>query len=326
VRIAVAKRRLYLTIAISAFLAVPLAAQAQGYPSRPIRSIMTVAGGADVVARLVAQGLTGALGQPVVVETQCGAGGAIGAETVARAAPDGYTIMLTSASALVMNRFLSKNARLDPLKDFTPITKAFETVALIVTSPALPVGSVRELIEYAKRHPGRLSYGTSGIGTTHHLSGESIRLLTGIDWVHVPYKGGPPVITDLVAGEIQVGFSILATAAPFLASGKIRVLAVNGAKRYHVIPDVPTVAEQLPGYEAPSTWGGYFGPAAMPRAIVARLHDEIVRILNSPEVRAKAEDIGFPVATSTPEELSSTIRRDIEYTAGIVKAVGIRPE
>ncbi len=314
------------TIAAWACLALPLAAQAQGYPSRPIRSIMTVAGGADIVARLVAQGLTGALGQPVVVETQSGAGGAIGAESVARAAPDGYTIMLTSASALVMNRFLSKSARLDPLKDFTPITKAFETVALVVTSPALPVGSMRDLVEYAKRHPGKLSYGTSGIGTTHHLSGESIRLLTGIDWVHVPYKGGPPVITDLIAGEIQVGFSILATAAPFIASGRIKILAVNGAKRYHVIRDVPTVTEQLPGYEPPSTWGGYFGPARMPRTIVARLHDEIVRILNSPEVRAKAEDIGFPVATSTPEELNATIRRDIEYTAGIVKAIGIRPE
>jgi tripartite-type tricarboxylate transporter receptor subunit TctC len=326
VRIAVKKRCLCSTIAAWACLALPLAAQAQGYPSRPIRSIMTVAGGADIVARLVAQGLTGALGQPVVVETQSGAGGAIGAEAVARAAPDGYTIMLTSASALVMNRFLSKSARLDPLKDFTPITKAFETVALVVTSPALPVGSMLDLVEYAKRHPGKLSYGTSGIGTTHHLSGESIRLLTGIDWVHVPYKGGPPVITDLIAGEIQVGFSILATAAPFIASGRIKVLAVNGAKRYHVIRDVPTVTEQLPGYEPPSTWGGYFGPARMPRTIVARLHDEIVRILNSPEVRAKAEDIGFPVATSTPEELNATIRRDIEYTAGIVKAIGIRPE
>src|SRR5207248_800882 len=189
VRIAVNERRLRLTIA--ACLALPLAAHAQAYPSRPIRSIMTVAGGADIVARLVAQGLSGALGQPVVVETQSGAGGAIGADTVARAAPDGYTIMLTSASALVMNRFLSKSARLDPLGDFTPITKAFETVALVVTSPAFPVNSMRELIEYARRHPGNLSYGTSGIGTTHHLAGESIRLLTGIDWVHVPYKGGP---------------------------------------------------------------------------------------------------------------------------------------
>jgi tripartite-type tricarboxylate transporter receptor subunit TctC len=287
---------------------------------------MTVARGADIIARLVAQGLTQSLGQPVVVEVQSGAGGAIGAEAVARAAPDGYTIMLTSASALVMNRFLSKNARLDPLKDFTPITKAFETVAVVVTSPSAPFGSIREMIDYAKRNPGKLSYGTSGIGTTHHLSGESIRLLTGIDWVHVPYKGGPPVITDLIGGEIQVGFSILATASPYIASGKIRLLAVNGAERYHVIPDVPTLGEQLPGYEPPSTWGGYFGPAGMPPPIVARLHDEIVRVLNSRAVRGKAEEIGFPIATSTPEELNATIRRDVDYTARIVKAIGIKPE
>jgi tripartite-type tricarboxylate transporter receptor subunit TctC len=299
---------------------------AQPYPSRPIRSIMTVAGGADIVARLVAQGLTQSLGQPVVVETQSGAGGTIGAEAVARAAPDGYTIMLTSASALVMNRFLSKNARLDPLKDFTPITKAFETVAVVVTNPSAPFGSIKEMIDYAKRNPGKLSYGTSGIGTTHHLSGESIRLLTGIDWVHVPYKGGPPVITDLIGGEIQVGFSILATASPYIASGKIRLLAVNGAERYHVIPNVPTLGEQLPGYEPPSTWGGYFGPAGMPPPIVARLHDEIVRVLDSRAVRGKAEEIGFPIATSTPEELNATIRRDVDYTARIVKAIGIKPE
>src|SRR5438128_7528063 len=167
-KIAVKKRCLCWTIAAWACITVPLAAQAQGYPSRPIRSIMTVTGGADIVARLVAQGLTVALGQPVVVEAQSGAGGAIGAESVARAAPDGYTIMLTSASALVMNRFLSKSARLDPVRDFTPITKAFETVALVVTSPALPVESLPDLVEYAKRQPGTPSYATSGIGTAHH--------------------------------------------------------------------------------------------------------------------------------------------------------------
>ena len=319
-------RRAILPLAAALAILTQHALAADVYPARPIRSIMTVAGGADIIARLVAQGLTGSLGQPVIVEIQSGAGGAIGAEAVARAAPDGYTIMLTSASALVMNRFLSKSARIDPLKDFTPITKAFETVAVVLASPSLPAGSLRELIEYARRNPGKLSYGTSGVGTTHHLSGESIRLLTGIDWVHVPYKGGPPVLTDLVGGEIQVGFSILATAAPFIASGKVRLLAVNGAKRYHVIPNVPTVSEDLPGYEPPPTWGGYFGPAGMPQDIVNRLHDEIVRVLNSPQVRARGEDIGFPIATSTPGELNATIRRDVEYTAGIVKAIGIKPE
>src|SRR5690348_9997630 len=177
--------------ALAAALAIPAppADAADAYPARPIRSIMTVAGGADIIARLVAQGLTTALGQPVVVETQSGAGGAIGAEAVARAAPDGYTIMLASAGTQVMARFLSKSTRFDPIKDFTPITKAFETVALVVINPSLPVDSVKELIEYARRNPGKLSFGTSGIGTTHHLSGEAIRLLTDIDWVHVPYKG-----------------------------------------------------------------------------------------------------------------------------------------
>ncbi|HEX4798667.1 MAG TPA: tripartite tricarboxylate transporter substrate binding protein [Burkholderiales bacterium] len=322
------KRRTCRTIAFAACVAAaaPVAAFAQVYPARPIRSIMTVAGGADIVARLVAQALTEALGQPVVVESQAGAGGAIGAETVARAAPDGHTIMLASASTVVMNRFLSKSAHLDPLKDFTPITKAFETVALVVTSPSLPVDSVRELIEYARRNPAKLSFGTSGVGTTHHLSGEAIRLLAGIDWIHVPYKGGPPVLTDLVGGQIQVGFTILATAATFIKSGKVKVLAVNGAKRFHVIPDVPTVSEQLPGYEAPSTWGGYFGPAGMPQPVAKRLHDEIVRVLTRPEVRSKAEDIGFVIDTSTPEELTETIRRDIAYTSRIVKAIGIQPE
>jgi tripartite-type tricarboxylate transporter receptor subunit TctC len=307
-------------------LAAPAASNAQSYPTRPIRSIMTVAGGADIVARLVAQGLTEALGQPVVVEAQAGAGGAIGAETVARAAPDGHTIMLASASSMVINRFLSKSARLDPLKDFTPITKAFETIALVVASPSLPADSIKDLIEYAKRNPGKLSFGTSGMGTTHHLSGESIRLLTGIDWVHVPYKGGPPVLADMVGGQIQIGFTVLATATPFIKSGKVKVLAVNGAKRFHVIPNVPTVGEQLPGYEAPPTWGGYFGPPGLPQAIATRLHDEIVKVLNRPEVRAKAEGIGFMVATSTPEELAETIRRDTAYTSRVVKAIGIQPE
>src|SRR5713226_292591 len=322
------KRRTCWTIALAACVAAaaPVAAFAQVYPVRPIRSIMTVAGGADIVARLVAQGLTEALGQPVVVESQAGAGGAIGAETVARAAPDGHTIMLASASTVVMNRFLSKSARLDPLRDFMPITKAFDTVALVVTSPSLPVDSVRELIEYARRNPGKLSFGTSGVGTTHHLSGEAIRLLAGIDWIHVPYKGGPPVLTDLVGGQIPVGFTILATAAPFIKSGKVKVLAVNGARRYPVIPDVPTVGEQLPGYEAPSTWGGYFGPAGMPQPVAKRLHDEIVKVLSRHEVRSKAEDIGFVIDPSSPEELTETIRRDIAYTSRIVKAIGIQPE
>lgn len=287
---------------------------------------MTVAGGADVLARIVAQGLTVSLGQPVIVEAQAGAGGTIGAETVARASPDGYTLMFSSPSTLVINRFLSKNYRLDPVKDFTPILKFMETVLLVVTNPALPVTSIKELIDYANRNPGKLSYGTSGVGTSHHLAGELIKTLTGIQWVHVPYKGGPPVLSDLMGGQIQVGFTILATMAPYMNTGKIRIIAVNNDKRYPGIPDVPTVREQLPGYETPPAFVGYWGPAGLPQPIVTRLNTEIAKIVNTPEVRAKAQAIGFVVGTTTPEELTDLIKRAIANVAKIVKAAGIQPE
>jgi tripartite-type tricarboxylate transporter receptor subunit TctC len=319
-----AQLTLYATL--SAVFAAPLAAKAQTYPTKPVRMIMTVAGGADVIARLVAQGLTGALGQPFIVESQSGAGGSIGAEMVARAAPDGYTIMLSSVSTQVMNGFLSKNSRFDPIKDFTPITKVAEPILLVVSNPSLPVSSIKELIDYAKRNPGKLSYGTSGIGTTHHLSAAMITTLTGIDWLHVPYKGGPPVLTDLMGGQIQIGFTILATMTPFMNSGKIKILAVNNSRRYPVVGDIPTVSEQLPGYEAPPVWMGYFGPAGLPQPIVRRLHDEIVKTVTQSEVRAKAQDIGLAAATSTPEELADTVKRDIAVVAKLVKAAGIQPE
>jgi tripartite-type tricarboxylate transporter receptor subunit TctC len=302
------------------------AAHAQAYPSKPIRCIMAIAGGADIVARLVAQGLSVSMGQPVVVETQAGAGGAVGADMVARAAPDGYTFMLASSSTQVMNRFLSKSARLDPVKDFTALTKAFETVLLLVINPSLPVNSVSELIDYAKRNPGKLSYGTSGIGTSHHLAGEEIKLITGIDWVHVPYKGGPPVITDLISGQIQVGFTILATAGPYMNSGKMKILAVNNNNRYPVIPNIPATGEQIPGYDAPPAWSGYFGPAGMAQPVARRLHDELVKALNQPEVKSKAQDIGFVIETGSPEDLIKTIQKDVVVVGKIVKAVGIQPE
>jgi tripartite-type tricarboxylate transporter receptor subunit TctC len=234
--------------------------------------------------------------------------------------------MLTSASTMVMHGFLSRNTRFDPVKSFTPIAKVAETILLIISNPSLPVSSVKELVDYAKRNPGKLSYGTSGIGTSHHLSAEMIRLLTGIDWVHVPYKGGPPVVTDLMSGQIQVGFSILATVTPFLNTGKFRILGVNNDARYPVIPNVPTVSEQLPGYEAPPTWMAYFGPLGLPQPIVARLNAEIVKVMSAPEVGAKAQGIGFLAKTSSPEEVTQMIRRDLAITAKLVKAVGIQPE
>jgi tripartite-type tricarboxylate transporter receptor subunit TctC len=309
-----------------ACLMVPFSVDAQSYPTKPIRTIMTVSGGLDVVARLVAQGLTESLGQPVLVESQSGAGGAIGAETVAHAAPDGYTLMLSGVSTLVLRRYLVKNVTYDTVRDFSPIAQVVDSVAAIVSNPSLPVNSIKELIEYARRNPGKLSYGTSGIGTTHHLSAEAIKQLTSIEWVHVPYKGGPPVLTDLMSGQIQVGFSILATMTPFMNSGKIKILAVNNAKRYSVIPDVPTVSEQLAGYERPPGWNAYFGPAGLPQAFVNRLNAEMVKTMNIADVRAKSQNIGFVAATGTPEDLAEMVKRDIASVGKLVKAIGIQPE
>jgi len=307
-------------------LGISQAAFSQAYPTKPVRTIMTIAGGADVVARLIAQGLTTTLGQPVIVESQPGAGGAIGVEMVARAAPDGYTIMLAAASNIVGRQFLVKNTSYDAIKSFTPIAKVADTVLVVITNPSLPFQSLKDVVEYAKRNPGKISYGTSGIGTNHHLSAELIRMVTGIDWVHVPYKGGPPVVTDTITGQIQVGFSILATISPFLNSGKIRVIAINNAQRHPLFPNVATVAEQIPGYVQPPGWMSYLGPAGMPRPIVMRLNTEIVKIMNSPEVKTKAENIGFLASTTTPEELADMIKRDLAITEKIVKAAGIQPE
>jgi tripartite-type tricarboxylate transporter receptor subunit TctC len=302
------------------------AARAQAYPTKPVRTIMTVAGGADIVARLVAQGLTEALGQPVVVEQQSGAGGAVGADMITRSAPDGYNIMLAAAANVVGRQFLVKNTSYDAVKSFTPIGKVADTVLIIITHPSQPFASMKDVVEFAKKNPGKISYGTSGVGTNHHLSAEVIRLMTGIDWVHVPYKGGPPVVTDTMTGLIQIGFSILATAQPFINSGKVKVIAVNNATRASMLPNIATVSEQLPGYDVPAGWMGYLGPAGMPQPIVHRLNTEIVRIMNTPEVKSKAEQIGFIASTNTPEQFADMIKRDLVSMEKVVKAAGIQPE
>lgn len=320
------RSRIALVLTVCACAATPHAAFSQAYPAKSVRNIVTFAGGADVIARMMAQKLSESLGQPVVVDVQSGTGGALGAEMAARAAPDGYTILLGTASTLVMHQFLSRNTRFDPVTSYTPISKIMEPVLVVVSNPSVPVVSIKELIDYARRNPGKISYGTSGIGTAHHLSAELIRSLTGIDWVHVPYKGGPPVLTDLMTGRIQVGFSILATANPLANSGKIRILGVNNDKRYPVVPDIPTVSEQLAGYQAPPGWAAYFGPAGLPRPIAQRLNGAIVKAANSADIRGKAQDIGLLIGTNTPEEMSETIRRDIATTAKMVQAAGIKPE
>ncbi len=303
-----------------------LQVQAQAYPTKPIRVIMAVQGGAEVTVRIMANKVTEAMGQPLVIEMMPGAGGAQAAETVMHAAPDGYTIMYTGASAMVIRKFVTRNTRYDPVTDFSPIIRLNETVLHIMVNPSLPVNNMHELVDYAKKNPGKLSWGTSGVGTSHHLSGELIRMLTGIDWVHVPYKGAPPVVTDLIAGRIQVGFGTISTIAPIANSGKIRIIAINNGQRYPLFPNVPTVAEQLPGYIAAPSFTGYYGPAGMPRPIVQRLYGEYLKAATSPEARAKAEELGYFQGTGTPEELAESIKQGLAIVEKIVKGSGIQPE
>jgi tripartite-type tricarboxylate transporter receptor subunit TctC len=309
-----------------ALIAIAPAAQAQSYPTKPVRLILTYSGGIDAIARLIAVRMTDSLGQPVVVEGQAGAGGSIGATMVARAAPDGYTILSSTGSTQVQRGFLVKNVPYDAVKDFTPITLSWETMIVVGATNSAPFNTFREMIAYAKANPGKISYGTSGLGTSHHLALEQINLLAGTNIVHIPYKGGDQVITDVIAGRIQASSSPLFSLEPSVSAGKARYLAMVNAKRFEGAPEVPTVREIIPTFEAPPLWSGFFGPAKLPPAIVKRLHAEITKIVGSTEVRARLFAGGLLMVNSTPEELAQAIKRDIQTVAGIVNKAKIQPE
>jgi tripartite-type tricarboxylate transporter receptor subunit TctC len=315
-----------LLAAAAASLLLSTTAYPQAYPDKPVRLVMAVSGGAEVIVRIVAQRFAETLGQPMLLEVQSGAGGAVGANTVARAAPDGYTLLLTTSSAIVMRVHLATNTPYDPVRDFTPIIRVAEAVQCVAANPSAPFSTLKGMVEYARANPGKLSYGSSGVGTIHHLSAERIRQVTNINMVHVPYKTAGQLMTDVISGQIPVGFTILATITPNVKAGKLRILAIYNTQRYHAIPDVPTVSEEVPGYEPPPGWMGYLGPAALPRAIVTRLYSELAKFYKEPQLQGKADGIGFMLGTSTPEEFGDMIKRDLVTVGRIVKAAGIQPE
>jgi len=311
-----------------ALCALTPAAQAQAWPVKPVRLVQTlgIGGGSEPYARLVAQKLGEALGQPVIVETQGGAGGAIGLAMVARAAPDGYTLALASTSSLVLRRFLAKSVPYDTLRDFTPIILTGETVTCVVASASLGLNTLPEVIDYARRNPGKIAYGSSGIGTTHHLSGVVVEHLSGARMLHVPYKGGGDALNGLLSGQVQIVFGIVGTMAPHVKSGSVRMLAINGDKRFYRMPNVPTIGEVLPGYARPPAWNGFVGPAGMPRPIVRRLYDEIHKAITQPEIVERIADFGFVVDTANPEEFAAHIRSSIDLFGKAVRAAKIEPE
>ena len=306
----------------------PAAALPQTYPSKPVRMIITFppGGPTDIAARLIASKTGEGLGQPVLPDNRAGASGVIAAEVAARAAPDGYTILLTPVSSHLIPFFIAKSHPYHPIRDFTLICNATESSSGIVVNSALPVKNLKDLIDLAKREPGKLTYSSAGVGTLFHLTGELFKQTAGVDMMHIPYKGAALALTDLASGQISVTFSILAPVLSHVRSGKVRLIAIMESARNAALPDVPTVTETLPGFQKLGGGLGFFGPAGLPRPIVQRLNAEIVKAIFAPEVRAKLEGFGFRVSASTPEAFTVLMNNEFETYARAVKLAGLKSE
>ncbi|MFN7087251.1 MAG: Bug family tripartite tricarboxylate transporter substrate binding protein [Burkholderiales bacterium] len=301
-------------------------AMAQTYPAKPIRFIVPFApgGSTDFVARLLAQRLPEALGQAVVVDNRGGAGGVIGAELAARAPADGYTIVLGSPGPLTINPNLLARMPYDTLRDFSPITLATISPFILVLHPSVPARSVQQLVALAKAKPGQLNYGSAGNGAVGHFSAEQFKALAGVNLVHVPYKGAGPAVTDLVGGHLDLMFENLPTVLPHIRAGKLRALAVGTRQRSALVPEYPTISEAgVPGYES-STAFGVLAPAKTPPAVIGRLNREIVKILNSPEIRERLSAQGLEAIGSTPERYAAHLKEELAQYGRIVTAAGIR--
>ena len=310
-----------------AALLVPFVAGAQEYPSKPIRMVVGFppGGGTDVVARILAPGLSELLGQPVVIENRPGATGTTAAGMVAKAPADGYTIMMGHVSVNAIAPSLFSNLSYDVIRDFAPVAIAAAVPHFVVVHPSAPVSSLKELVVYLKAQPGKLSFPSAGNGSMPHLAGELFKSLAGVDLVHVPYKGTGQSMQDLLGGQHLVAFDTMAASAPHVRSGKLRALAVSTASRLAAFPDVPTGEEAgVPGYVL-TTWYGVFAPAGTPSSIVNRLHGDMVKAMQTPEVRARLEGLGADGTVSrSPEEFAALVRADTARYAKIVKDIGLR--
>ncbi|MBY0270254.1 MAG: tripartite tricarboxylate transporter substrate binding protein [Burkholderiales bacterium] len=299
---------------------------AQNYPTRPVRFIVPFApgGNTDVQGRLIAQKLTEAWGQQVVVDNRAGAGGTVGVEMLAKAPADGYTIALASFGNILVGPSLFPKLGYDPLKDLAPVVLVSQPPGLLVVNPGLPVKNVSELITYARANPGKLNYGSAGNGTWNHLFAEHFKALTGIQMTHIPYKGANPAVTDVMSGQIQISFAPFPAALPQIKSGRLRVLGVTSAQRSPLLPDVPTVAESgLPGYAA-ATWFAVLAPAKTPPPVIAKLNKDINAALARPEVKAAFAADGTEPAGGTPEQLRDSMRSGIQQWGDLVRKLGVK--
>ena len=311
---------------VALLLVAALPSIAQTFPAKPLRLVVPFPPGGplDVVGRLIAQQLGERWGQNVVVENKPGAGGNIGADFVAKSAPDGYTVVMGALSTHAVNPSLYSKMPYDAQKDFAPITRVAITPNVLVVNPALPVNSVKELIAYAKAHPGKLSFGSGSTGSAGHLAGELFKVDAGIDMVHIPYKGAAPATQALLAGDTQLMFDNLANAMAQVKAGKLRALAVTTAERSKLAPDLPTMAEAgVAGFDI-STWFGLFAPAGTPPAIIGKWNADVVRILDSPEMRERLAAQGAEAAPDSPDDFARFVSDELQKYARIVKASGAR--
>jgi tripartite-type tricarboxylate transporter receptor subunit TctC len=301
---------------------------AQPYPSRPVRMIVPFppGGATDLLARVVAQKLGDGLGHQVVVDNRPGAGGTIGSRLMLDAQADGYTILMSSVSTHAIGPHLYAKPPYDPMKDFTAITEVSVTPTVLMVSGTLPVNSLKEFIALAKARPGKLNYGSSGVGTQFHLSGELLKLLAGIDMAHIPYKGTALVYPDLFSGQVSMMFDTLSVALPFIKAGRVKALGVTGAKRTPTLPDVPTIAEAgVAGFNA-DLWLGVWGPAKLPLEITDKLASEIARLLKLPDVRERLAAQGMEPVGNTPAQFAEFVRRENAQWSKVVKAAGVKAE
>jgi len=315
------KRLLFILLAACM---APAAAQ-QWSPSKPVRIIVPIQGGTvDILARLVAPGLQQAFGQPIVVENKAGAGGNLGTDFVAKSEPDGSTILAGYTGPITVNVTLFGNLPYDPQKDLAPITLAVTTPQFLTVNPGAPFNTVAELVAYAKANPGKLSYGSVGVGSASHLTMEMFKSAAGVNIVHIPYKGSAPNVTDLLGGQVQLSFLVPGNVLPHLSAGKLKVIAVSGRKRFAATPHTPTMIESgFADFEA-IAWIGFLAPGGTPRPIIERYNRELVRILNSPDVRQKLLDIQFEIVATTPEQFAEYIRWETPRWAKVIRDTGAK--
>ena len=308
-----------------AFALLPWVATAQPYPSKPVRIIVNFpAGGvADIYARIIGAKVQDAWGQPVVVENRTGGGGNIGADAVAKSAPDGYTLNMSAIGPHAVNVTLFSKMPYDPVKDFAAVALVLEAEGLLVVHPTVPAHNVAELIAYARANPGKLTFASAGPGTASHLAGELFKTMAKVDMLHIPYKGNVPAITDLLAGQTSLLFATMPTVLPHAKAGKLRAIATLGSERSAATPELPTIGETLKGFEV-NNWIGLFAPAGTPPEIVRRWNAEVMRVMRSSDIQARLPVDGARFTPNTPEQFSAFVKSEIAKWAPVVKASGAR--